>query len=207
MLSAHLIKLFADRTELPIDLDEVTKVLIEGGHQDEINFIPVDINTGVIRGFLKRYRRPKGGWDPNPEDVSDIYYDQNQSSEWINLVCAKELLHILDAACCSTKEQFEKLTESLALPTDMKHLLRDPDFAIVDKLGSAHAAALLLPKAARDLLMPAYQSGVLTDANIAEMAVMPTQHVRSVMGPNWDDIYEFIMAPTQSTPSEPELDF
>ena len=206
MLSAHLIKEFADRTVLPIDLNEVTALLLQKKYQDEINFIPVDLDTGVIRGFLKRYRRPKGGWDSEPDDVSNIYYDQSQGADWINLVCAKELLHILDAARCSTKEQFEKLTESLALPTDMKHLLTDPDFALVDKFGSAHAAALLLPKAARDLLMPAYESGVLTVANIAEMALMPAQHVRMVMGPNWDGISRVIMAPIETKANEPEFD-
>ncbi len=192
MSSARLVKAFADRTTLPIDLDEVAQWLIHHSIQDEINFIPVDLDIGVIRGFLKRVRRPKGGWDIDPDDVSNIYYDRNQGDDWIHLVCAKELLHILDAATCATKEQFEKLTRSLALPMDMKHLLSDPDFALVDKIGSAHAAALLLPMAARELLLPAYEARILTDEDIAKMAVMPVQHARSVMSAAWPEVYDII---------------
>ena len=188
-----MVKAFADRVNLPIELDEIAKWLLDQSIQDEILFIPVDLDTGVIRGFLKRVRRAKGGWDIDPDDVSYIYYDPNQGDEWVHLVCAKELLHILDAAVCATKEQFEKLTRSLALPMDMKHLLSDPDFALVDKMGSAHAAALLLPMAARAALLPKYEEGILTDEDIAKLAVIPVQHVRSVMSPAWPMVYDIIV--------------
>lgn len=191
---ADLIAAFEDRTVLPIDLNEVAAWLLERRLQDEIRFIPVDLDIGKIRGFLRRFRRANGGWDINPDEVSNIYYDRSQGAEWINIVCAKELLHILDAALCATKEQYEKLTRSLALPKELKYLLEDPGFAIVDKAGDLPASALLLPKAARELLLPAYEAKIIDDEAIAELAMIPERHVRAVMSPEWPAVYEIIMS-------------
>ena len=188
----RLIKEFEDRTTLPIDLNEVSDWLLAKGIQNEINFIPVDIDTGVIRGFLKRHKRHKGGWDPDPDYISNVYYGNDQDILWKNLVCAKELLHILDAANVTTKKQFDSLTQRLTLPNDLRHLIEDPDYVQVDKFGTAPACALLLPMAAREQLKKAYAQGLLTPAEIAKQAVMPVQHVRTVMSDEWPALYEHI---------------
>jgi|GEM_PF-1477048 len=189
----RLIEAFKDRTVLPIDLNEASDWLTGRRIQNEINFIPVELDPeGAIRGFIRRFRRHKGGWDPEPDEVSNIYYDSRQPIEWQNLVCAKELLHILDGACVTSKEAFDKLTQRLALPDDLRHLLDDPDFALVDKVGTAPACALLLPMATRELLLPAYKAGLVTAAEIARQAVMPVEHVRSVMSDMWPTVHAII---------------
>lgn len=206
--SADLIAAFEDVIDVPVDLQAVADWLLERTIQDEINFVPVELDTGVIRGFLRRFRRPKGGWDSEPEEVSNIHYDRRQGPMWINIVCAKELLHILDAARCATKEEYERLTRSLALPNELKYLMADPDFAIVDKFGDLPASALLLPKATRELLLPAYEAKILTDDAIAELVMMPAQHVRAVMAPEWPAVYDVIMAKRtiEEPETEPQLD-
>lgn len=192
MTKFRLIEAFKDRTTLPIEIDEVRDWLIKNRTQDEINFVPVELDTGVIRGFLKRYRRAKAGWGLEPDDVSNIFYDHRQGFDWQRMVCAKEMLHILDAACVTSREEFDKLTQRLALPDDFQHLLQDPDFVSIDKAGTAPASALLLPWAAREVLMPAYKSGIITAAEIARQAVMPVQHVRSVMSEFWPVVHAVI---------------
>jgi hypothetical protein len=190
----RLIKAFEDKTTLPIDLNEVSDWLIKHGIQDEINFVPVNLDPeGAIRGFIRRYRR-SGGVYAESDAVSNIYYDARQPVEWQNLVCAKELLHILDGACVTTREAFEKLTQRLILPYDLSHLADDPDFALVDKVGTAPACALLLPLAVRELLLPAYKAGLVTAAEIARQAVMPVEYVRSVMSDIWPTVYDVIRA-------------
>jgi hypothetical protein len=200
--SADLIAAFEDRIVVPIDLNEVAKWLLDRSIQDEINFVPADLDTGVIRGFLRRFRRAKGGWDIDPDEVSNIHYDREQGPMWINLVCAKELLHILDAARCATKEEYERLTSSLALPNELQYLLADPDFAFADKMGDLPASALVLPMAVRELLLPAYKADVLTDDAIAELVMMPAEHVRAVMSDRWPAVYEIIMS--KRTPDDDE---
>lgn len=193
MSSYDLIKAFRDRTTLPINVDEAAAWLLDNGIQNEINFIGVELEPyGAIRGFLKRFKFHKGGWDSEPQLISNIYYETRQGADWQHMTCAKELLHILDAACVTSKEQFEKLTQRLALPDDLRHLLEDPDFAVVDKVGTAPASALLLPMAAREILLPAYKANVLTAADIAKLAVMPVEHVRTVMSDSWPIIHKLI---------------
>lgn len=189
----RLIESFEKETVLPIDLNKVRQWLLDNGIQNEIDFIPCELNPeGVIRGFVRRYKAHKGGWEIEPDLASSIYYDTRQPIEWQNMVCAKELLHILDGACVSDKKTFDQLTQRLALPDDIQHLLNDPDFALVDKIGTSPACALLLPLAARELLLPAYQPRVITAADIARQAVMPEEHVRTVMSDFWPHVYEII---------------
>jgi hypothetical protein len=189
----RLIEAFENETVLPIDLNKVVRWLTDAGIQNEINFVPVELEPeGAIRGFIRRYKRHKGGWDSDPDEVSNIYYDSRQPLEWQNLVCAKELLHILDGACVTTREAFHKLTQRLTLPDDLQHLLDDPDFAVLDKLGTAPACALLLPLAAREVLLPAYRRGLVTEAEIARQAVMPVEHVRTVMSDIWPAVYDVL---------------
>lgn len=189
----RLIEAFEKETVLPIDLNKVRQWLLDNGIQSEIDFIPCELDPeGVIRGFVRRYKAHKGGWQIEPDLASSIYYDTRQEIEWQNMTCAKEMLHILDGACVSDKKTFDQLTQRLALPDDVQHLLDDPDFAFVDRVGTAPACALLLPLAARDLLLPAYQKRLITAAEIARQAVMPEEHVRTVMSDIWPHVYEII---------------
>jgi hypothetical protein len=200
----RLIEAFEKQTLLPIDLNLATKWLLDAGIQNEITFVPAELDPqGAIRGFIHRYKQHKGGWDPEPDLVSDIYYDPRQTIEWQNMVCAKELLHILDGACVTSKAAFDKLTQRLALPEDVKHLLDDPDFAFMDKAGTAPASALLLPMGARETLMPAYKAGLITAAEIARQAVMPVEHVRTVMSDVWLSVYPIIKKDDYGIPCAP----
>ncbi|HEX5257590.1 MAG TPA: hypothetical protein VFW35_02280 [Sphingomicrobium sp.] len=191
MSSYPLIEAFKNRTTLPINLDEAAQWLLDKGIQNEINFIGVELEPqGAIRGFVKRYKTHSGVYT-EPNLVSNIYYETRQPSDWQHLTCAKELLHVLDGATVTSKEQFEKLADRLALPDDLRHLLEDPDFALVDKMGTAPASALLLPMAAREVLMPVYP-GVMNAADIAKLAVMPVEHVRTVMSDSWPVIHRLL---------------
>lgn len=192
MSSYPLIEAFKDRTTLPINLDEGAQWLLDKAIQDEINFIGVELEPqGAIRGFVKRYKTTNGVYG-DPKLVSNIYYETRQPSDWQHLTCAKELLHILDGATVTSKEQFEKLADRLALPDDLRHLLEDPDFALVDKMGTAPASALLLPMAAREVLLPVYKANVMNAADIAKLAVMPVEHVRTVMSDSWPIIHKLL---------------
>lgn len=192
MAVKQLIEEFEGETVLPFDLNKARTWLLDNQIQDEINFVPVELDTGVIRGLLKRHKAPKGGWDSEPLYVSNIFYANNQTEDWQNLVCAKELLHILDGARVTTREQLRQLTQRLTLPNDLQHLMNDPDYVLVDKFGTAPASALLLPLKAREALKPAYDQGLITAPEIAKQAVMPAQQVRTVMSDNWLELYDLI---------------
>ena len=188
----RLIEQFENETKLPFDLNRAKAWLLDNAVQNEINFIPVELDIGIIRGFLKRHKAHRGGWDPEPQLVSNIFYATNQEIEWQNLVCAKELLHILDGACVTTRAELKRLTQRLTLPNDLQHLLSDPDYVKIDRFGTAPASALLLPMAARNALLESYNKGLITAAEIAKQAVVPIQHVRTVMSESWAELYDLI---------------
>lgn len=189
MSFGDLLKEFSGCVELPVDLKAVRDHILSLGLRHEIEFVGVDLDVGVIRGFLYRYRYSEGGWT-DPKYAAEIHYDKNQGPEWINLVIAKELIHIMDKNVCSKKEEFDNLIRRLTLPTELKVLLDDPTYAVFDRLGDSFASALLFPMAARNVLMPLYLEGTVTDKDIADMAVLPVRYIRVMMTPEWEKIYE-----------------
>jgi len=189
MSFGKLLAKFEAQLDLPVNLSGVAEWIKGQGIRDEIEFVGVDLDVSVIRGFLYRYRYHKGGWT-DATYAAEIHYDREQPPEWINMVIAKELVHLMDRNVCAKKEDFDQLVERLSLPLELKHMLEDPAFAAYDKFGDAFAAALLLPLAARELLMPAYKLGVITEKDIGEMAEMPVKYVRMVMSDVWEPLYE-----------------
>jgi hypothetical protein len=75
----------------------------------------------------------------------------------------------------------------------MKVVLEDPNFALVDKVGDLFAAAILLPMAAREALLPAYKDGTMSVWDIAKLAVMPPKYARIVMSDSWPAAYEKLL--------------
>lgn len=188
-----LLEAFAGEEDLPVDLKAIKAWIVSQGIQDEIEFIGVDIDEEVLRGFLHRFRETPRPY-AEPTWHAHIYYERRQSVDWINMVTCKEMVHLMDGTAGMTKkEDFDTLIERLSLPLEMKVVLEDPSFALVDKVGDLYAAALLLPLAARDALMPAYRAGDLTFWDIAKLAVMPPKYARLVMSDSWEKAYASLM--------------
>ncbi|MEQ1929648.1 MAG: hypothetical protein ABL957_03830 [Parvularculaceae bacterium] len=185
-----LLEAFEGEETLPVPVDRIAKWLMDNGIQDEIDFVGVDLDTGVIRGFLHRFTYHKVPYGA-PVMCANIYYARNQDQDWINLVCAKELIHMMDKNHRVTKkEQFDTLISRLVLPRELKVLLEDPAYALSDKFGDAFAAAILLPLASRSLLIEPYKNDEVTAADIALVAEMPVHYVRLVMSDEWPAAYE-----------------
>jgi hypothetical protein len=184
---------FENEESLPVDLNRIAEWTRNHGFQDEIEFIGVDLDIGVIRGFLHRFRYQKLIYG-DPINCAHIYYARNQEPEWINMVCAKELAHLVDGSTpAKRKEEVENLFARLSLPNELKHLLEDPEYAAFDKFGDAFGAAILLPKAARSALLDSYNTETITPADIARLALIPVRYVRIVMSERWDGLYDRIM--------------
>lgn len=192
MRSGELIEFFSSFTKLQVGINEIADHIIASGIQDEIRFIGVELDVGILRGFLHRYTiRAKLYGDPIFR--ADIYYDRRQDLEWRRLVCCKELIHILDGPQHSTasREDAERLIERIVLPTEV-HAQLEYTLAIDDKLGLAKALAVLFPAGARELLIPKYKCGDMTDEDIARIAQIPLRFVRFVMLDTWEKILDML---------------
>jgi hypothetical protein len=188
-----LLRAFEGVEDLPVDTKAIKDWIVDSGVQDEIEFVGVDIDTSVLRGFLRRFRyTPKPYADPIW--AAHIYYGKGQAPDWINIVHCKEMVHLLDGASdACKKEDFDTLLKRLTLPLEMKVLLEDPTFARVDKFGDLYAAALLIPMAARAQLKPALEAGDITIWDIARLAVIPPKYALMVMSDDWERVYEVLL--------------
>ena len=190
MAIRELLDAFEGGISLPVDLKEIAEWTRNKGFQDEVEFIGVELDIGVIRVFLHRFRFQKAVYG-DPVSAAHIFYATNQEPEWINMVCAKELTHLCDgSAPVKRKEELENLLVRLAMPSDMKVLMEDPEYAAFDKFGDAFGAAILLPMAARAQLLKPYNDEVILPEDIARFAVMPERYVRIVMSDRWEPLYE-----------------
>lgn len=185
----NLLNAFSGKEDLPINVNEIVDWVKQQGFQDEVEFVGVELDVGVIRGFLHRFTYHKTPYG-NPVCCANIYYDKAQEPEWINIVCAKEVMHLAEPKhFVSSKADLDNLIKRLAMPRSIKVLLEDPQYALSDKFGDAFAAAILLPMASRELLLAPYNDGAIDALDIARLAQIPTQYARMVMDENWPAIY------------------
>lgn len=112
--------------------------------------------------------------------------------EWQRVVVCKEMIHILDPdeLLTSTAADMRSLIERIAMPLDLQ--LGYNGHEVGDRLAEFQALAILLPKAARAILMPAFKSGNLSAQEIAQHAEIPVRYVDFIMSDEWDRRYRLL---------------
>lgn len=189
-----LIRHFSAIETLPIDVNDVATQVKALGIQDEIRFIPVEMNTDVIRGNIHRYTLPALAYK-EPCRCADIYYDGQQSDDWKRLVCCKELVHLFDPAgsTVKNKDDLRRQVEKIVLPSEFQDPVDDGLKVITDRLATYYAAAILLPLAARALLLPAIDDGKLTVEDVGRIADIPTRYAALVLSAGWAKLHPLMV--------------
>lgn len=189
----ELIRAFSEQENLPVDVNEVLRKLREIGSSDNIEFIGVDFDPDVLQGAIKVFHVRPGVY-ADPERWVNIYYHREHTLAWQRMVCCKELVHLLDPndAYTSNPDAIDKLASTIGLPPEQQNPMADGFAANVDRLAEFRAAAILLPKAARDLLVEAHKSNKLSLQDIARMADMPTRYVGILMSDVWDAVHAML---------------
>lgn len=189
----ELINQFAGEVRLPIDVNDILRVLRESGCDDDIEFIAVDLDTEVLQGAIKvcHVRRTMYG---DPERLVNIYFHRGHSLAWQRFIACKELVHVLDpdGSRVATPEDARRLAEKIGLPPEMQDPLNDGFATNTDRLAEWRATALLFPMACRELLMPAYRDGRLKLADIARLVDIPSRYAGFVMSDGWPAIYDIL---------------
>jgi hypothetical protein len=200
MKVSELIAFFSTFTRLPVPINDVLEHILERGVRDRILLIEVEMDTGIVRGFLFQYERLRA-YDGDAE-CAEIYYGEDQEPEWQRLVCCKELLHLLDNGdrATATREDVGKLISELVLPPTLQNISAAGIHSLDDQLGMFRALAVLFPMDARNELMESYQKGLLNDEDIAKLAQIPLKFVRFLMSDSWDRVHEIL---TRGAPSGP----
>ena len=92
---SKLVLHFSGEVVVPIEPNDVKKFILSNGLDLVIRFIGVDLEADVLRGHLAQYQK-KASMYGEDTNIADVYYDSGQGSDWIRLVCIKEMTHILD---------------------------------------------------------------------------------------------------------------
>lgn len=189
----QLIKAFSGQYNLPVDVNAVLEHLRANGHDDNIEFIGVDLDPDILQGQIKVFHVREGVYS-EPVRCVNIYYHRGHSSGWQRLIACKELIHVMDhnGARTTSREEVVKLADKIGLPPDMQDASSDGWQANVDRLAEFAAAAILLPMAARNVLLPYYKDGRLTGEDIARMADIPKRYVSFIMSDFWEQIHELL---------------
>lgn len=194
MNAQDLIASFSRRTTLPVDVNDVIELVRKNGEEIDIEFIGVDLDPEILQGQIKVFYVRDGVY-AEPRKCANIYYHRGHAKDWQRLICCKELIHLVDpeAARTTTSEGIDALAEKIGLPPEMQNPTADGFEVNVDRVAEWRAAAILLPLAAREVLMPFYSSGAITAAEIGRLADIPRKYAAFVMSDAWPAVHDLLI--------------
>lgn len=195
-MSLHrLLEQFDPVRELPVEIPEIRDAIMKIGFQDEIRFIPCDeMNPAQLRGVFYQFTRHPRPYAA-PEFWTLIIYSSQMSRDWQRLVCAKELIHVMDGKTEKTKtpEELQGLIDKIMGPLSTEDFGLADLMAAKDKLAVYQALGILFPDAARAAALEALANGV-TKQEIMERACIPMQLGNLVLADDWPAIKKDICA-------------
>lgn len=191
----RLLKRFDPIRELPVEIPEIRDAIVNLGFQDDIRFIPCDkMNPAQLRGVFYQFTchpRPYAA----PELCTLIIYSSQMSREWQRLVCAKELIHVMDGKAEKTKtpDELQGLIDKIIGPLSTEDFGLADVMAAKDKLAVYQALGVIFPDAARVDAFAAMQNG-MTKQQVMERASIPMQFINLVLAEAWPAIKKDICA-------------
>jgi hypothetical protein len=190
---AKLLSSYHIRENLPVDVQEVARFLIEKcGCQDSIIFHPEVMEIGALRGMYLQYTTRPGVYAA-PELETLIIYPSNEPPEWQRMICAKELIHVCDGKSARTNsaQEVDDLIDKLLGPLSTDDYGLADLMASVDRIALYQALAILFPWGAREIALAKIANGV-TEQQIASWAELPMSLVKLVLSEAWAELYAII---------------
>jgi hypothetical protein len=184
-----LVEEFAGRSELPIEVHEITTVVREKHYQDELFLKPVDAQSGALLGMFHQYNRSVAVY-AEPVLVTEILYNKNVSVEWQRVVCCKELVHLSDKLTerVSKLDEVDRLVEKLLGPLSSEDYGFTDLVAAKDKLALYQCLPLLFPYTSVIIGREALSTGRKTLDEIADWAQVPVDLIKFMLDEGWDRI-------------------
>ncbi len=185
----EIINTFSDRTELPIDVDEVADAITNAGFQDQIRFYDVAADPARIRGVFDQFTYRPGVY-ADPELVTLIPYNSNETLCWQRVICCKEMMHIFDSELekTDTEEEIPDFLDKLLGPLSTDDFGLADFMAAKDKVALYQCLPLLFPNAALKIAREAVQQGIKTPQEVADWAKLPLKLVELMLEEEWDTI-------------------
>ena len=197
---ASIYDYFADREELPVELDDVITVAVECGGASKYHLYPDDLDRTNEQAHCIEYDIVD---DPDFR-VAEIYYSvalRESDPYYWRVVCCKEILHTLENGHlkAESRHAVERLFQDIAARPELHQMLPSTRW---DFLGEYAALLILIPEKARNILKVKYQADELTVAKISEYTKVPQRFVRLVLADDWDQIIDILKAGIEESERE-----
>lgn len=191
MLFKNLQAKFDGKTELPIEIEEICKALVEMGYQDDIRVVGEEMDTNQLLGAYFQFTEPAGGLYSEPRMVSLIVYPSNIDDPTLQrMICAKELVHVCDAHVSRTSEPND-IMELAHVLSGRSSLGDEPRMTMkvaADMLAQQKGLMLLFPKAARVIARQKLAEEQTTLDDLADRLQLPVATVDDMIDESWDKI-------------------
>lgn len=194
MYLKNLFDAVSQTTLMPLEISELAAELVRVGCQDQITFIPVDVDPREVRGIFYRYtQHPRPYADP--ELVTLIVYSKNIPLDLQRIVCCKELIHTCDSDVerTNTEEEVQGLLDKLLGPLSTEDFGMADIMAAKDKLALYQALSIVFPDSAREQARELIAEGRKTVADVARWVCLPVGLVELVLGDEWLQIRDVII--------------
>lgn len=188
-MASNIFELFSCHMRLPVRIDAVADYMRENGFVHDVGFSSVDMDPAVLWAQMRAYY-PKTPYDHQMPPIVDIMYSKHLSKAQRRLACCKELLHILDSdeEKAHTQDEVETLIRQLSIPPNAGFSLP----AANDKAGVVKALVILVPRDALSELKPLYDSGDLSEGELAQAFDVPVEYFRLTLWDGWTAICDKI---------------
>lgn len=188
-----LIREYATREKLPIQVEEVVATLVSWGVKDEIYFFDDDrLDAEILQGLIVHWEFPMP--DGSVKRVADISTARSLSIEEKRLVQTKELLHIIDPSYfrVNTLPATELLIDKIVISPALQDPGTDGDHANSDRAALWHALAVLFPMTVRNLFIPVLLQEKIALEQIAQFADLPLPYIAMAMSDQWTKLHRIM---------------
>jgi hypothetical protein len=177
---------------LPVKLEGVLDAkVVELTAQDDIFYVPVDIDPDISLGHIKQYREATGVYT-QPRWVTEIRYFKDLNLCWHRFVCCKELMHVFDKPEEKTTsvEKFDQLLDEIEspLPSDQQ----SPMYKTETRT-KWMALAILCPLPLREHFQPMWLDGTLSEYEIALELRIPEVLIPMIMAESYPAIVSSLL--------------
>ncbi len=169
-------------------LDEEVKKLAS---QDELYYVPVELDAELSLGHIKQYRIPAVVYDGDPNWVTEIRFHKELNTCWRRFVCCKELMHCFDAQVerVNNSEKFQQLLSEIEtpLPNDQSSPMYKTEVRTLWM-----AVAVLCPEKLRNHFKEKCDVDEMSTYEIALALRIPEAVVRPIMSESYDKMIPFL---------------
>lgn len=191
-LSKHIESLSNDNHPFVVIDRDITPFILSNTAQDEIAFYELDLDPQKSLGHFKQSTIAGGA--PYDSDSAIFLYEVRYAKAlnlcWRRFVCCKEVLHIFDRESerSDTREKFLQLAKEMAVESPTRSAMYSSEIEAMWK-----AMAILAPRRLRDKYKADYDSGTISDYELALNLRMPEFYIPQIMSSAFDVIIDSLV--------------